>query len=291
MLTDFFHLNDPFDEFHSFQELKSALRNSNDLRNVAFYPNKLTSKDLERQRSLFTKITFTNVSFSKTEISDVTFQECKFVDCLFIDTRFEDSEFHQCTFRGCNPHKAEFNNTYIDPEVFVGMIDKKKYPNVGIYLFQQLYKNSMSMGQTPFARIAEFNVRKWERYNLKRKYRGQNKSKWGYFRDWSTNIFSYLVTGYGIRARFWISWAILIGMISVCFNYLFWDYLDVAGRDGTVAKYDLIEVLFYTVTTFVGRGILAPGSDFGKLAFIVQTCLGLFMVGVFLRWIMRLVVR
>ena len=74
-------------------------------------------------------------------------------------------------------------------------------------------------------------------------------------------------------------------------NYVLWDCLDVIGRDEMAIKRNLIDVLFYTVTTMGGFGDLAPGSDVGKLLFVVQAGFGLFTVGLFLRWLVRLAIR
>ena len=291
MLDNFFRLNGACDEFRHVDDLKYALRNSNDLRNVVFFPGSLTFEDLDWQRDSFTNITFNNVSFSITDISGITFRGCTFEDCLFMSTRFINCEFHNCKFIGCNPQKIEFINTYIDPEVFVGMIDEVKHSNIGIHLFQRLYKNAMETEQPKFVRTAEFNMRKWERYDLNYKYPGWNKFRGACFRIWSTNILSYLFVGYGLRAKFWFFWAVLMGVFWVTANYFLWDCLDVVGRDDMAIKRNLIDVLFYTVTTLGGSGDLVPRSDVGKLLFLFQAGVGLFIVGLSLRWLVRLAIR
>ena len=291
MLKDFFKLNGDCDDFHAVSDLTTALRNSNDLRNVVFRPARLTLEDLDEKRDLFTDITFNNVSFRDTTFSGITFRRCVFEGCLFMSARFINCEFHKCKFVGCNPHKIEFKNTYVDPDIFVGMLDKKKRANIGIHLFQQLYRNSIETEQPKFSRTAEFNMRKWERYNLDYEYRDGNKSKSEYFREWSANMLSYVLVGYGLRAKFWVFWAVLFGVFSVGANFILWESLDVVGRDNTAIPGHFTNVLFYTVTTLGNFGDLTPGSNFGKLLFIAQAGLGLFIVGLFLRWLVRKAIR
>ena len=211
MLTDFFKLNGECDRFDNPGQLISAFRNSNEIRNVIFLSDTLTIRDLGVQRTLFTDKTFNNVSLSKTVVSGITFRRCKFEDCLFITTQFIDCEFHDCIFRGCNPHKIQFKDTYINPSIFQRMLNKKNHSNIGIYLFQQLYKNAMDTQQPGYARTAEFNMRKWERYALDYKYPGWQKLHKSCFREWTTNVLAYILVGYGIRARFWLIWVMLLG--------------------------------------------------------------------------------
>ena len=291
MLNDFFKLNGDCDEFNDVDELKSALRNSNDLRNVIFLPARLTLEDLDDKRDLFTDITFNNVSFRETAFHGITFRRCVFEACLFMSTRFIDCEFHQCKFVGCNPLKIEFKNTYVDPEIFVGMLDKKKRSNIGVHLFQQLHRNAIETEQPKFSRTAEFNMRKWQRYDLDYKYPGWKKFTPGCFGSWSTNLLSYLFVGYGIRGKFWVFWAVLLGVLSAGTNFIWWESLEVVGRDNADIPRDFINVLFYTVTTLGNFGHLAPGSNVGKLVFIIQAGSGLFIVGLFLRWLIRQALR
>ena len=291
MLTNFFKLNGECDRFDNHDKLTSAFRNSNELRNVIFLPDRLTLNDLGVPRTYFTDKTFDNVSFSKTLISGITFRRCTFKDCLFIATQFIDCEFHECTFLGCNPHKIVFKETYIDPSIFKGMLNKKEHSNIGIYLFQQLYKNAMDTGQPKYARTAEFNMRKWERYALDYKYPGWKKLHRSCFPEWTTNVVAYILVGYGIRARFWLSWAILVGMASISANYIWWDCLEVAGPNGQGVARTLVDVLFYTASTLGGFGNLSPGSTVGRLVFVIEAGFGLIILGLFLRWIVRLALR
>ena len=290
MLRDFFKLEKPYTDFDE-QRMTELLANSNDLRDVLFRPDTLSLSTTNASNPFVDK-TFTNVSFSKTEISGVTFRNCTFIDCLFIGTRFVDCEFHGCSFEGCNPYKVVFKNTYIDPTVFEGMLDPVKYWNIGIHLFQELYENSMGMHQREFARAAEFNRCKWDRYVLNHNYAGlREKTDARYTMRWIANYSSYVFVGYGIRAKFLVTWALISVAVSVGVNYIWWDSLSVVGRGGPTEGKGLIEVLYYTITIPSGIGDLTPTSDMGRLIFLSETLIGVFVVALFVHLMIRRTLR
>ena len=84
---------------------------------------------------------------------------------------------------------------------------------------------------------------------------------------------------------------ILVGLGSILANYYFWDCLDVAGPNGQGVDRTYVDVLFYTASTLGGFGNLGPGSTVGKLVFIIEAGLGLLILGLFLRWLVRLALR
>ena len=291
LLKNFFELDTPFTTFTDPEELTKFLQNSNDLRNVLFRPDALVFEDLNVKRDFFTDKTFTNVSFSKTEIYGVVFKDCKFVDCLFIGTRFVACEFRRCIFVTCNPHEVEFKNTLIDPAVFEGMIDTVEYTNIGSHLFQALYKNATETQQITFIRTAEFNLKKWERYELEYRYPGWSKFKHIQGVEWLINLLSHVVIGYGIRGKFLILWGIIFALTSVAANYVLWDDLNIIRSNGAVSEGGIIEVVYYTGTILGGFSDLSPGSDVGKLLLLVQLGFGLLLVSLFVRWLIRLALR
>ena len=290
MLTDFFKLNCPFTEFEKQEELTTILHNSSDLRNVLFRPD-ILRLNTATPRNLFTDKTFTNVSFSKTEISGVSFRDCTFVDCLFIGTYFVDCEFHGCIFTRCNPHKVVLKNTYIDPSVFEGMLDPVKYSNIGIHLFQQLYKNSTEMNHREFANSAEFNRHKWNRYVLNYRYSGWRKKNPQYIMEWLTNYLFYILAGYGIRSKFLAAWAFIAVAGSVSVNFIWWDSLSIIGKDGPAGEREFIKVLYYTATIPGGVGDFTPASDVGRLIFLAEALFGLIIVSLFVTWLVRRALR
>ena len=290
MLQDFFKLNQadpPVKALNCPSELTDRLSNSNDLRNAEFRPDTLTLENVGGIRRFFTEKTFTNVSFSKTKIVGLDFRECKFVGCLFIGTRFVDCEFHNCAFEGCNPYKIEFTKTYINPTSFEGMLNKVEHSNIGIHLFQELYRNAVEMRHGKFARSAEFNLNKWERYVFDHEYPGLKKFTTFRLFEWLQNVLFWLLAGYGLRPKFLIFLAVAVGAVSVATNYIWWDSLEVLGRAGPVKGKSCIGVVYYTVTTLVGIGDLAPGSDAGKLIFMVQAVFGLILVSLAVGWLVK----
>ena len=291
MLETFFALNEPYDTFKASNELTAILRNSNGLKDVKYQPDTLKFADLDVPRRFFEGKTFTNVSFAKTEISGIIFRDCKFIDCLFMGTRFIDCRFHNCTFDGCNPHKIEFANTYIDPGVFEGMLHKVDHSNIGIHLFQQLYKNAMETEQRKFARTAEFNMQKWERYNFDHEFPRWKKFKTIRIVEWLQNVLFWVLAGYGIRPKFLGGWAIVFAVASVGGNYIWWNDLKVAGLGGPVSERTLFEVVYYTATSLGGFSGLSPGSDVGKSFFLVQAVFGFMLVSLFIRWLVRQALR
>ena len=301
MLTNFFRLNAPTDGpikvFNCQQDFTDFLINAKGVVDAQFQPGTLTLVDPETQdnlfsRDLFSDKAFTNVSFLGTTISGITFKDCVFIDCLFIGTRFVDCEFHDCTFKECNPHKVVFENTYIHPSVFEGMIDQVKHSNIGMHLFQQLYKNSMDMHQREFANAAEFNRQKWVRYVLKYNYcRRKKKKDFEYIRTWLINVLFYVLAGYGIRSKFWIVWAFIVAIASVGVNFFCWDSLNVVGKDGPVGERSLISVVYYTATIPGGFGDFTPASDMGRLIFLGEAFFGLFIVSLFVTWLVKQALR
>ena len=290
MLTDFFHLNEPFTIFVSEDELVEPLLNSNDLRDVSFESDSLGPPKKTDPNNPYYDKTFTNVSFSKTEVSGVIFRNCAFVDCLFIGTHFINCQFRGCSFEGCNPYQIRFTNTYIDPSVFEQTLDPGKHSNIGLYLFQQLYNNSREQNQETFARNAEFNRNKWRRYDLAYRFR-QTKSNRQFVMPWVANYLSYIIAGYGIRSKFLAVWAFIIVGMSAGLNFLLWDSLEIIGKNGIVAKRSVIDVLYYTATIPAGVGDLTPTSDIGRLMFLGEAFAGLILFSLFATWLVKRALR
>ena len=296
MLANFFRLNGEPKDCCTLEEFIILLSNSTGLRDIVFRPPSLSLEGPGVPSGLFDKQTFSNVSFSWTTISGVVFRDCAFTDCLFNGTRFVDCEFHGCTFEGCNPNKVTFDNTYINPSVFERMLDPVEHWNIGVHLFQQLYKNSMNMHQREFSNSAEFNLQKWNRYVLNNRYSkkvnpdGKNKDI-RYFTEWLVNYSFYIFAGYGIRTKFLVVWAFVVVAGSVGANFCWWDSLGVVGKNGSAVERRFIDVLYYTLTIPAGIGDLIPASDWGKLVFTIEVLLGLIVVSLFATWLVKRAIR
>ena len=290
MLTSFFKLNGKPRELLKQEDLISHLEISNDVRNVLYIPDTLSVRTSNASNP-FVKKSFNNVSFSQTTVTGAIFRECKFEDCLFVGTSFVNCEFHKCSFKGCNPHRVTFENTYIDPSVFEGMLDPVKYSNIGMRLFQHLYDNSMDMRQREFANSAEFNRSKWKRYVLNHEYRGWNKMKPRYWVEWIANYSFYAIAGYGIRARFIFAWAFVVMFMSLGINYCYWQSFNVLGKNGAVSEREFITVLYYTATIPYGVGELTPASSIGRIFFLGEAILGFVILSVFVTWLVKRALR
>ena len=274
------------------EEFTDHFRNSNDIRDAQYNPESLKPADTEYQPIQFKGTNFTNVSFSKTTITQVEFRNCTFKGCLFVGTRFVDCRFNRCTFKECNPHRVEFDNTYIDPSVFEGMLDFEKHSNIGMNLFQQLYDNSVRTNQREFADAAEFNRSVWKRALLKYEFRDLKElTPFQYYREWLLNYFYYLFVGYGIRFRFLAAWICIFAVASVGINFIFWDSLDIIGKDGPAPKKEFIDVLYYTMTIPSGLGELTPSSNLGRWIFLGEMFSSLIIVTLFATWVVKRALR
>ena len=278
-------------DYETVLELKIALNDTKKISNIIFRPNKLTFSQFDFRREFFDGVIFKNVSFSYTEITGINFKDCKFVDCQFLGTNFVDCEFHGCSFQGCDPLKITFTNTYINPQLFVDMLDKSTDANKGLWLFQQLYNNAANTHQPDFERIAEFNMRKWQRYQLVYDHSKGKISTFTYRRKKLANVLSWLSVGYGIRGKFLFLWIVPITSFLLTFNYIFWDCLGVTGYNEIAITGNWPNVMIYTLTSHVGVNIFTPGSTLGKTMFVVQSGFGLLTIAVFLRWFVRLALR
>ena len=280
--------------FDTALELKFALTDSDHISDVMYWPDRLTFAQFN-ERPFFENKRFENVSFSKTQIEGIDFQKCKFINCQFVNTKFINCEFHECEFQHPDPYKISFTNTYIDPQVFVGTLDKKDVSNKGVSLFQQLYNNAANMNRHDFASTAEFNKRKWERYQLTYDYKKKRiRTRWPLFtflRKWFANVTSWLTIGYGIRAKFLLYWTIPSTILLIGINYHFWDCLEVTTKNQNDISGNLANVAFYTLTSYVGAYLYAPESLAGKIGLVGQSAFGLFTIAVLLRSFFRLALK
>ena len=296
MLTNFFALNIPEDyelkRIKSATQLKDELRHSTGLSDVIYEPESLSYEELQPLSNHFSQKKFENVSFRRTTISNIIFNDCQFVDCLFSSTRFVNCEFHNCKFSGCNPYKIEFENTYIDPSIFVGMIgDTVEHSNIGMHLFQQLYHNSTSMNQWEFADTAEYNRKQWMRYILNYKRRKKEIGMAEYCWRWSKNYLFYWLMGYGVRFRFIALWASVFIISSLVLNYTLWSHLEIAGKNGSIESRSFVSVLYYTATIPSGLGEFTPTSEIGRLIFLLEAFFAVIIGSFLVTWLAKRTVR
>ena len=246
-----------------------------------------------RPNNRIKKKKFTNISFSKTKIANIEFNKCEFIDCLFIGTSFVDCEFHECIFNGCNPHKISFRDTYIDPACFAGMLSPEKHSNIGIWLFQQLLRNSAECRQPAFAQTAQYYFYKWKRYQLGYDYRKNELTRFQYYRRVLPSLLYDHLAGYGIRllplAR------LTSGMLFICtlFNHLAWSMFGMHSSTLDPGTPSIARSIYYTVITIttLGYGDLTPTSDFGLYAASVESLFGVLWLGLIANTIIKRVAK
>lgn len=290
MLADFFRLNPGFRIFESPKELGDLLLVSKHVANILYRPDEWTPT---RPSNRVSDTTFENVSFSKTELIGLEFQNCKFKDCLFIGATIRNTEFHQCTFEGCNPHKIVFQDTYIDPSIFSGMLNEKEHSNIGVHLFQSLLRNSVSTQQRDFAQVAEFYFRRWQRYQHNYEARTGRISRSAWLRSWIPSVVFEYFAGYGLRSRYLAVWTAVLLIVIGVFNYAFWHQLGIAAATEAPQQRSFTDAIYFTVITMttIGYGDFVPTTAFGRLSVAFEGGIGLVLLGTFAATVIKKLVR
>ena len=290
MLKDFFKLNDPYKIFQKSSDLFEHFEKSKDLRNVRFEPNELIADDINY---IFRDISFVNVSFSKTVIKGFTFRNCEFKDCLFIGTKFTSCFFHNCKFSNCNPYKIKFLNCYIDPLVFKNMIEIKKYSNIGMHIFHELFLNSNKIGRLDFKANAEYYFRKYKRYQFRYDLKQKNISKFNFLKKWLPESLFEFFAGYGLKATPVFIWSLVVFIVMTGFNYFFWGNFTYSDISQAIQKPNIILAIYYTIITIttLGYGDIIPSTNLGMILASVESVLGLFLLSMFATLIIRKIIR
>lgn len=290
MLKSFFSLNGEFKTISTEEEFLEILRYSDAVRDLEYRPTKLSPA---RPGNRITKKRFTNVSFSKTDITGIEFKKCEFVDCLFIGTSFTDCEFHECVFKGCNPYKIKFRGTYIDPACFAGMLSPVDHSNIGVWLFQQLLRNSAECRQPSFSQSAQYYFHKWKRYQLNYEYKEGELSWFQYYRRWLPSLLYDHLAGYGLRL--WPLARLTIALLMTCtiFNHFAWPVFQIHSSTIDNGNATFTKSLYYTVITVttLGYGDLTPTSDFGMNAASLEALFGVVLLGLLANTIIKRVTK
>lgn len=115
------------------------------------------------------RVVFTKCIFSKATIQKYNFNKCSFVNCFFNGAQIIDCEFHKCTFLECSFNKTKITGTYINPASFkFSSLWHWHWPNVNVWFFQSLYRNSKDMHQEKFAMNADKRFLFYKRYEYLR---------------------------------------------------------------------------------------------------------------------------
>jgi hypothetical protein len=290
VLNDFFKLNPDYKAIKTADELLELLRHADSIKDILYEPDVFAP---ERPQNRLDSKTFTNVSFAKTEFTSIEFRRCRFVDCLFIGSRFISCEFHDCHFDGCNPYKASFENTYINPEVFANTLDRRKYSNIGVWLFQQLLENSVRCQQPEHALTAQYLFRKWLRYQYEYEYSQNRLGMWQYFRKWLPSLLYDVLAGYGIRLVPFLRLTIILLLLATAVNYSGWTYFSMSMPMPADLVSSWAMSFYYTVATMttLGYGDITPRSTAGMFAASVEALLGLLWLSLLASIVIKRVVK
>lgn len=277
MLSDFFKLNPPFEVFDELK-LVNHFKTSHDLRSVLYQPDTWPRKPKQ-----FKQMSFSNVSFSKTTFSEITFTECSFEDCLFIGAHFAKTDFHRCEFINCNFYKANFDTCYIDPGTIV--FDKRYRriaANVGVDTYQQLFENSSKARQTDFARIADFEFRRWKRWQLRFDQKAGKISRLDRVLKTGQSVLYEWSAGFGYKPwRFVIATILVFTAVSVLNMNTLPGALQHDGR--IIGHLTLADSIFYTYSmmTVLGFSTITPETNFAKLLAVSEALVGIGWLGIF----------
>lgn len=277
MLTDFFELDSPYEEFDD-NKLVDHFRNSRDLRSVLYRPNEWP---IEQRKNK--SLTFTNVSFSKTKFQKITFSKCVFEDCLFIGSILDEVEFHRCEFKNCNFYKTRINDCYFDPEtVFFDPTYRRKHSNIGVHLYQQIYENSSNTGQYDFEREADIQFRRWKRWQLDHdKETGKISNIKCTIKKLSSVIYEY-AAGFGYKPfRFILSTFVVFTALSLINMKILPGYLRHHGE--VIHDMTLSDSIFYTYSmlTTLGFSTTVPDTGYAKVIAVSEALLGIGWLGIF----------
>jgi hypothetical protein len=292
MLQNFFKLNaaESAVKIATQDEFLELVRVNKRIENAIFFATELRSP---RPQNVIRNKAFYNVSFKSTRFYDAEFRYCEFEDCLFVGSQFDRCEIHHCSFKGCNFHKVRFVETYVDPQVFVGLFDPTKHANIGVYVFQQLRSNALNTHQPEFFQTADWRFRRWLRHELidkfKRKQARWREIWWPVARNWGYEFFigyGHSLTRFGLTSLFLFS-----GILS--FNCWFWRSAEMNMTAKVQAVDGLSKAIYYTVVTLttLGYGDITPTTAKGMFVAGIEALLGLVWFGMLTSIIVKKVFR
>ena len=296
MLKNFFRLNDD-EQIVDFDESKliAHAHTSTTLRNVVYRPDKwpAVARAATAMPRQLKEWKFHNVSLSKTEISKVTFTYCSFEDCLFVGTSFLEVEFHHCKFINCNFSKAKFVDSYINPNCFLfAWRIWWLYANTGVGLFQELYENSSKSRQADFQATADFNLRKWARWQQKYEFQRKNINVVRLSVKVISSFISEWTTGFGYRPfRFVI--ATLIFFTAISFANMHFLSSSLKSDSGIINRMSWPDAIFYTYSlmTALGFSSIVPITSCAKIAAVGEGLCGIGWLGIFTSLLVKRFIR
>lgn len=162
-------------------------------------------------------------------------------------------------------------------------------------MFQQLRSNALNTHQPEFFQIADWEFRRWLRFELLSEVTRGIKSPldvwWPVFKNWTYDFFM----GYGHSlTRFALtSVALFVGILEL--NCWFWGGGDseLAMTEKVMAVDGIARLLYYTVVTLttLGYGDVTPVTAGGMILAATEALLGLIWFGMFTSIIVKKVFR
>lgn len=231
---------------------------------------------------------FSDCSFSKTLIEHVEFNNCTFSNCLFISTVFYDCRMTNCKFIECNTYRIEFKESFIDPTCFVQCLSNHAYANIGVYLFQELLRNSRSQSQPDFADTAQFYFRKWRRHYIRQDLMNERAPKrivmWIHI--FLLFIFE-LAVGSGARLRRFMLSSIVLMLTFTLINWLNQNRFGLEFEQGGGLSF--VEAVYFSivVVTTLGFGDISPTTEIGQIVISGQALVGFTMFAIFASMLYR----
>ena len=246
------------------------------------------------QEQGFKDLEFENVRLSKMTFERVTFTRCVFRDCLLIGTRFVECEFHNCKFENCNTHKFILKTVYIDPRSFTLHRDyRTTASNVGVYLFQELYKNASETYQTHFASFADIQRRRWRRYQSRYELKHDRARRWSTWRRITSDAAFDVTTKYGYGPVRFFLLSLLGFMFIALFGEWLWSAMGMIRNGTEIAHVTFADALYYCMllTTTLGFSDLMPTSVLGKAFAVACALFGISWMGLFTAVLVRRLIR
>lgn len=234
-------------------------------------PNSRTPKVIKEK-------TFHEISFKDTDIENIRFLDCSFKRCLFIGASFTNCEFNDCTFSETNTSKLRVSRCLLDPSQFSDNFDLVNDTNIAIGLFHALYKNATEEHQPGHAIESLYQMREAEFRHL---FSQRKRKRIGFFEFlWSVlskGVYR-LVSGYGLRFRRVLIFALSILITFTFINYVFREHIFLNDVESIADAFYFTGV---TITT-LGYGDITPVTVLGKMLVVLQAISGFAVVSIVL---------
>lgn len=224
---------------------------------------------------------FVRISLSRTRVSNVTFRNCTFDRCHLIGTYFINCEFHACDFVNTNIFKIRFKDCYISPTSFGNCLDSSSHQNLGVHLYNELFRNSRAEGQEAFALESDTSFRRWKRYLNQIEFtRMSKKTKVRFFRRLQHQIAQAVDVFWDISSNYGnsLNRLLLSGFIATLFfaslNFIFRSEFGLSS--GPVTASEMVKIYYFTVIsmTTVGYGEIHPTTTEGQAVAVLQSVVG-----------------